>query len=148
MYKLIDFKNLSKEELYLVLKWRNHPNIRVWMYNKKKISMDEHLNFINSLKQNNTKEYFLLKKDDDYIGVIDLNGTYLGIYANPHKKRVGDILLNEIIRYAFDTKKLLFLKAEVYKENKKAIKLYERHGFKLKSQKNNLLTMELENENW
>ena len=71
----------------------------------------------------------------------------MGIYANPDKKRVGDILLNEIIKFAFETKKIKCLKAEVYKINSSATKLYNRFGFKTKKDNGTMLTMELNCEN-
>ena len=43
---LINFTVLNQENIHLVLKWRNHKNIRKWMHNKDIISIDNHLLFI------------------------------------------------------------------------------------------------------
>ena len=69
--KLINFIDLSLEEKIMVLGWRNHPEIRKWMYNQDEIKLEEHLNFIDSLKLRKDKLYFLVKKEDEFIGVID-----------------------------------------------------------------------------
>ncbi len=147
MYENINFIDLNEKQIRLVLSWRNNPVIKKWMFTKDDISFEAHLDFIESLKTNNQKDYFLVKQKDEYLGVIDLNGSFLGIYANPDKKKVGDILLNEIIKFAFETKKIKCLKAEVYKINSSATKLYNRFGFKTKNDDGTMLTMELNFEN-
>lgn len=147
MYKIINFLDLTYEEVELVLSWRNNPHIAKWMHNKKTISMEEHLNFVKSLENNPKKDYFLVKNDNTYLGVIDLNKNYLGIYSNPKETKVGDILLSELIKFAFNVKKLEYLVAEVYTNNRSAIKLYKRFNFKFMFENNQIITMELKNEN-
>lgn len=146
MTEHINFIHLSEEEKKLVLGWRNSPKISLYMHSKE-ISLQEHFDFIESLKGNQKKSYFLVRYDSKNIGVIYLIDDFLGLYANPDLKGIGKILLSEIINFAFETKKLLSLKAEVYKENEKAIKLYEKFGFMIIKEIENLLTMELKNEN-
>lgn len=143
----INFINLNEKEIHLVLSWRNNQDIRKWMYNQNEISLKDHLAFIQKLKTDSKKDYFLIKDENEYLGVVDLNDDYLGIYANPNKKRVGDILLQQIIDFAFKAKKLKILKAIVYEKNLSAIKLYERFGFITQSKKDEMLMMELKNEN-
>ena len=69
--QLLNFIDLELEEKEMILKWRNHPDIRKWMYNQDEIKLEEHLNFIDSLKLRKDKLYFLVKKEDEFIGVID-----------------------------------------------------------------------------
>ena len=144
MCQNINFIDMNEDETKLVHQWRNNPNIRKWMHKKEYISLSSHKNFILSLKNSTTKIYFLVKKDDKYIGVIDLDRSFLGVYANPKMKRVGDILLKRVIEFAFKKKGLPSLRAEVYKKNITAIKLYERFGFKVFKESVNKLIMELE----
>ena len=158
--ELINFINTSLEEKKMILKWRNHPNIKKWMYNQKKISFNSHLNFIKSLKYSKDKIYFLVKMDKEYIGVIDFTKidyknklTYFGLYSNPYSKTtgIGTILLKTIINYAFNVLNMNILKLEVFKTNKKALNLYKKFKFKKTGEKivNNkkVILMELRNEN-
>ena len=62
--KLLNFIDLKLEEKEMILKWRNHPDIRKWMYNQDEIKFEEHLNFIDSLKLRKDKLYFLVKKEE------------------------------------------------------------------------------------
>jgi UDP-4-amino-4,6-dideoxy-N-acetyl-beta-L-altrosamine N-acetyltransferase len=138
---------MSEDEAKMVLSWRNDERIKKWMHTKDDISLESHLKFIKSLKTDKTRDYFIVKDESEYLGVIDLNNQFLGIYANPNRKRVGDILLNTIIEFAFKEKGLKTLKAEVYANNTSAIKLYKRFGFEVMNENGTLLKMELKNEN-
>lgn len=57
-YTITNFINTIDIEKKLILDWRNDENVRKWMVNKNIISYNEHLNYINSLKNNNQKLCF------------------------------------------------------------------------------------------
>lgn len=132
--QLLDFTTLDTGQLTLVLSWRNHPNIRKWMLRDNEISMEEHLCFVQSLKNRPDKRYFLLQKSQDYLGVVDLTninatGAELGIYANPDLHGVGKLLMSALIDYAHETLKLTHLIANVFADNEKAKDLYQKFDF-------------------
>jgi len=133
--ELIDFVDLPQDDKKMVLEWRNDGNIRKWMKTKEKIGLDAHLNFIDVLRKQEDKKYFLVKQRGEAIGVIDFTNinqisTEFGLYAKPHLKGVGKVLMNLIIDYAFHTLKVKTLVAHVFEENKSALKLYQAYGFK------------------
>ena len=136
-----NFIDLSLDEHKKILKWRNSEYVSKWMINKH-ISLDEHLNFVKSLKNSN-KLYFLV----DDIGVIYfiLKDDYaeIGLYKNPDKNRVGKILMKKIIDYGFNHLKLDKLILYVFEDNKKAISLYEKFGFQQIDKRENIIKMEL-----
>ena len=155
---LINFTDLTLKEKKMVLFWRNHFSVKKWMHYNDNITFDNHLAFIDSLKNALDKIYFLVKQDDLYIGVIDftnvdnhLKVSEFGLYANIKLKGMGNILLNSICEYGFNTLQLQRLKAEVYRENGKAVTLYKKFNFKETGTKiiNNkeVICMELKNEN-
>lgn len=138
-YKLKNFINLSDDEIEMIRRWRNSENIRKWMYSEHLISKDEHRKFINSLKTSTDRAYWLVMKDNEYIGVIyftnikwDHRNAYFGIYANPEKKipGVGRILDSLAKNIAFDILNLHTLKLEVIEDNKVVINLHKKFGFK------------------
>ena len=139
--KLLNFIDLKLEEKEMILKWRNHPDIRRWMYNQDEIKFEEHLSFIDSLKSRKDKLYFLVKKEDDFIGVIDFTqlvnkeSVHMGIYSNPNINGNGKILLNKIIDYSFNNLKVKRVFSEVFAENDKAYNLYKKFNFKAISEK-------------
>ena len=134
--KLMNFTELTLEQKEMVLIWRNSSEIRKWMYNQEEIELNDHLNFIESLKSRKDKLYFLVKKDKEYIGVIDFTeiieeeSLHMGIYTNPNIKGNGKILLNKIIDYSFDNLKVKKIYSEVFSQNNKAYELYEKYNFK------------------
>ncbi len=132
---LKNFIELSDDEKKMVLTWRNHSNIRKWMYTQDEISLENHLNFIESLKTRDDKLYFVVEKDEKYIGVIYFynfeNGSCeFGLYSNPALSAVGKILINEIVNYAFNRLNSNLLIAEVLANNERAINLYKKYNFK------------------
>ena len=133
MLELINFTDLTDEQILMILRWRNDERVAKYMKNKS-VSEQEHRNFISNLKNDETKRYFLVKEDSDYIGVIDFvdiaaDSCEFGIYANPELKGKGKILMQTIAEYAAKTLKVGELKSCAYNENEKAIALYRKFGF-------------------
>ncbi len=133
--EMINFIDLTFEEKKMVLEWRNNDNIRKWMIIKEKIELENHLKFIDILSSRVDKKYFLVKQNGKAIGVIDFtninqSSTEFGLYTNPNLRRIGKVLMNLILDYAFETLKVQKLIAYVSKDNSIAIKLYYKYGFK------------------
>lgn len=153
--ELVNFTELSLDEKKMVLKWRNNANIRKWMLNKDEISLQSHLQYIESLKAKTDRLYFLVKKGTQAVGVIDFTNidnceqtADFGVYANPALKGLGNLLMKSIINYAFEILHVKKLTAEVFKDNESGINLYSRHGFKKNNNNENLTCMELKYEDW
>ncbi len=145
--KYTKFQNLSLEEKKEVLKWRNYPEIRKYLFNKDEIPLEDHLKFIESLKKRDDKIY--IKVSD--IGIVNFEikeYIEIGLHKNPEKKGVGKKLLDFALNYAFNELKTKKVFLEVFEENKKAINLYKNFGFREIEKKENLIKMELCYENW
>lgn len=133
--ELINFTDLSLEQKKMILSWRNDERVKWFMYTNNDISLQNHLSFIQTLKNDASKRYFLVKKEDEFIGVIDFTNITkeslsMGLYANPALKGVGKFLLENIISYSFDELKIKKIYAEVFSQNKKAYNIYLKYGFK------------------
>lgn len=159
-YLLIDFVDLNMDEKMMVLAWRNDSSIRVWMNNQEEIALEKHLLFIDSLRDDDTKRYFLVREGNRYIGVVDFTNIdrekrecEIGLYANPFDKvfGVGRVLGRICLDYAFGELKADRLKLEVFSDNQKALNLYNYLGFKEVGKKDFgkrvINYMELEREN-
>ncbi|MDD3342354.1 MAG: UDP-4-amino-4,6-dideoxy-N-acetyl-beta-L-altrosamine N-acetyltransferase [Sulfurospirillaceae bacterium] len=155
---LTNFTTLSDAQKRMILAWRNHENIKTYMYNAHTISEAEHFGFIESLKTRDDKRYFLAQHEGLNIGVIDFNAisthsATLGLYTNPmlHQKGMGSLLMQTIIEYAFETLKVKTLIAEVFDGNQRAKALYEKFGFCEKAHiyvnEKEVICMELTHEN-
>ncbi len=154
--ELIDFIHLNHKEIKMAYSWRNNTNIRKWMFNNKEIPFNEHINFIDNLKLPKFKKikYFLVLEEDNYLGVItfknidlDLKQCEIGLYSNPKKRNLGKVLINQCIEYGFIKIGLSRLIVQVFTDNNKAIKLYNKLNFKEISksiiEKKEIICMEL-----
>jgi len=137
-YEIINFINTNDIEKRLILEWRNSDSVRKWMTNKDIISIEEHLNYVESLKNNKQKLCFLVKENSDYLGIIEFDNinytnksAYFGLNANPNNKKLGiGRILEEVLLYIAKEKLLINkLKLYVFIENKLAINLYKKFGF-------------------
>jgi len=137
--ELLNFSELSKTDVNYVLKMRNHPEIKKWMYNQQDITEAQHFSFIEKLKTDISKEYFLVKQADKIIGSINfvqINQSEkmadFGLYANPFDdlKGAGRILEEVAACYAKDKLNLSVLNLEVFEHNERAINFYNKIGFK------------------
>ena len=146
-YKIKNFTELNNYEKELILKWRNNSLIAKYMLTKN-ISLKAHLKFIDNLKNDNKKRYFLVEN----IGVIyftlhNNNIVEIGLYKNPNKQKVGSKLLKTALEYAFEELKAKKIILYVFENNIKAINLYRKFGFKEINKQKNIIKMELRNEN-
>jgi UDP-4-amino-4,6-dideoxy-N-acetyl-beta-L-altrosamine N-acetyltransferase len=157
MNNMIDFVDINLQEKEMVLSWRNDESIKKWMYDGDDILLDNHLNFIDSLEGIKNKHYMVVKKDDNYLGVVDFTNidfkhkvADFGLYSNPFEKvaGIGRILEEICIKYAFELLKLDTLKLEVFDENEKAKALYTKYNFQKTGMKvmngKDVVCMELE----
>ena len=136
---LKNFINLDIKEMEMVLRWRNNKSVRKWMYLNHIISQDEHIHFIDKLKEDNKNFYWLVKNNvGEYMGVISLNRVdfsnkngYLGIYSNPDSKKsgTGSLLVGCLKELFFERLNFHTLKLEVIAGNEQAVSFYKKSGF-------------------
>lgn len=89
-YRFRNFVQLGIEEKTMILNWRNSNEIRQWMSNTNIIMLEDHLKYIDSLNNRNDRFYWLVYKENEPIGVVDMmNIDYetataeTGYYLNP-----------------------------------------------------------------
>ena len=144
-YTIINFVNTSDVEKKMILDWRNNDNVRKWMLDKKKIDLETHYKYIESLKDNENKLCFIVKNEEVYIGIFEFDEIDLvnktacfGLNASPHThiKGVGSILIKISLYLAQQFLHLDILKLYVNYENKNAVNLYKKFKFAITCEKN------------
>lgn len=127
---------LEKRDLEQVLHWRNHPDIRQYMYNQGIISPDEHLQWFIHTELNPLKHCFIFEKEQEPCGYISIdqyswgNIADWGFYIAPDApKGTGMALGKTAIDYCFNTLKLDKLHGEVIDYNTRSIDYHKRLGF-------------------
>ena len=137
--ELHNYNILDIDEKIFVLDMRNHPDIMKWMHNSSDISKNTHLTFINKLKGDVSRLYFLVKQQGKIIGSINFTNIVrphyveLGIYTNPFDrlKGSGNVLEEAANYFAFEELRVNKLRLEVFSHNKRAINFYNTRGYKL-----------------
>jgi len=88
-----DLTILPKGKIIEVFEARNHPDVRVNMFNKEIISLHEHFSFVENLSADNTSRHFMVSQGEVFVGVVNLRdidwlnkSASFGIYANLLKK--------------------------------------------------------------
>lgn len=137
-FRYKNFVDLTEDEIRMVWEWRNAPEVRLSMYNTDEIPFDSHVRFIENLKNRDDRYYWLVYKDDEAFGVIDLvdvdeyrTKAEFGYYIRPEFQNNG-----EGLNFVYAALKLYFqvgikaLESSVNVENKKAIVIDKYFGSK------------------
>lgn len=140
--KKMELVELDSTHLEMILGWRNSPEVRKNMYTNHVISVEEHFRWFESLRNNETKLYFVFFLNGEACGVIgftDLNVvkkiSSWAFYANPNAVRgTGSLMEFNALDYAFNTLNLYKLRCEVLSFNNAVVKLHLKFGFKLEGQ--------------
>lgn len=134
---LKNFVNLTEDEKKLVWAERNKESIRSKMYNTDIIPLENHLSWIESLKNKLDCKYFLVYFDETPVGVIDFTGISedsceIGDYVFEEYLDLGYGILFEtvILKYAFETLNIKEVRCAVLETNANVYKTHIKYfGF-------------------
>lgn len=89
-YTFINYICLSSDLIHQILEWRNHEEVRQWMYNSDIISYESHVKFVQSLRIREDTYYWLVNYQNNPVGAVYLanvchetNVAELGMYYRP-----------------------------------------------------------------
>lgn len=71
-YRFRNFINLTKVDKLMILRERNHPDVKRWMVTNEDIKEEDHLNFIDSLTKRTDAYYWLIEREGLPIGVLSI----------------------------------------------------------------------------
>ncbi|MEM1318618.1 MAG: UDP-4-amino-4,6-dideoxy-N-acetyl-beta-L-altrosamine N-acetyltransferase [Bacteroidota bacterium] len=127
----LSFTDLDREQSEMVWAWRNHPEIRRWMYNSQPIHLRDHLDYVRQLDRQSQKFYWLVYDEGQAIGVIDIvykeEVPEWGFYLNPEllNSGMGINLMYYALEFFFVTLKLKKLCGYVKMKNINALLLHD-----------------------
>lgn len=137
-YSDVSLRKMLESDLLLVLQWRNSDHVRKNMFTDHIISEQEHFNWFNKIKHDNSKRYFIVEYKTVPFGVTNLTNLdycnktgQLGIYIGENRriKGLGSAALFLTLKIYFEELHFNKIYAEVFAFNKIAIRLYEKFGF-------------------
>lgn len=127
---------MSTFDLERVLTWRNHLNVRRYMYTQHEITLAEHTRWFEQVSKDTSYHLLIFEVDGKPFGFINLhqiaNGNIAdwGFYVAPWAPRgIGKQLGQAALHYAFITLGIHKVCGQVLSYNKPSIRFHHQLGF-------------------
>lgn len=130
---------VEEGDLGYMLSWRNHPEVRKYMYTRHEISLEEHISWWKRTKENKRQKYFMYEYEGVALGVVgfvdidcrNMNCSW-AFYASPDAPRgTGSKMEFLALDFVFKTLGLKKIFCEVLDFNTSVIKLHKKFGFNI-----------------
>ena len=128
---------MQESDLELVLSWRNHIDVRQYMYTQHEISLTEHTNWFNKVSKDDNYNLLIFEIDSKALGFVNIHQIAQGgiadwgFYTSPNApKGTGSKLGEQALDYAFNTLQLHKLCGQALDFNEASIRFHKRLGFK------------------
>lgn len=128
---------MQASDLELVLSWRNHIDIRRYMYTQHEISLEEHTNWFNKVSKDSNYNLLIFEIYNEPLGFVNIHQIAQGgiadwgFYTSPiAPKGTGSKLGEQALDYAFNTLKLHKICGQALDFNLASRKFHKRLGFK------------------
>lgn len=139
--KFVNILKVNDEIQEKVRQWRNKEEIRKYMLSQHIITKKEHLNWIESLKNRNDWEFWVVFVDEIPIGSVYLQnidfknltsewGFYIG-EDNYRGKGISKYILFKLLEFYFEEMKFEILFTNVLSDNIAALNIYRKFNFKI-----------------
>jgi UDP-4-amino-4,6-dideoxy-N-acetyl-beta-L-altrosamine N-acetyltransferase len=135
----VKLKEISYEDLPLVLSWRNQDKIKSVMINDKNVAWHEHLAWFENLQVNADLIVLLFYLDDRPLGLVNFKvdrqnekcewGFYIGAQDAP--RGAGTLMGFAALNYLFYQLNVRKVCAEVLEHNKKSLTFHDKMGFSI-----------------
>lgn len=133
----INIRPMICDDLRQVLNWRNHPDVRRYMYTQHEISFDEHTRWFERAILDDSRHLLMFEIDDVPQGFINIHEVApggiadWGFYVSPDaKKGTGRQLGQAALQHAFSKLGLHKICGQAIAFNKRSIKFHLNQGFR------------------
>lgn len=130
-------RSMTERDLEQVLSWRNHLEVRNYMYTQHEISREEHSRWFARSSQDTARHLLMFEIDGSPMGFINIQQisrggiAEWGFYTAPDApKGTGRALGAAALLYAFETAGLYKLCGRAMAFNKRSIRFHISQGFK------------------
>lgn len=137
MTENLQIRSMAEEDLTMVLAWRNHPEVRRFMFTQHEISLAEHTQWFMRAVQDNSRRLLIVQEQGSPIGYVHFSNVERGgvadwgFYARPDApKGTGRKLGTLALDHAFGQLELHKVFGQAIDTNHASIQFHERLGFK------------------
>ena len=135
--KQLSIRQMTENDLELVLDWRNQEVVRMNMYNYHLITLEEHRDWFEKCKSRLDVVNLMFEIDGQAKGVISFSkidtqsctAEWAFYSGDLNTRGVGTFMELCALKYAFNVLKLRKLNCEVLSFNEKVIKFHKKFGF-------------------
>ena len=137
--KFVDILSVDDELKDKVRRWRNKKKIRKFMLTQHLIGREEHLRWLESLRQKDEQKFWIVFADEIPIGSVylqNINYTQLnsewGFYIGEDAyigKGLGKRIVCKLLKHFFEVMNFDVLSTKVFSDNIVALKLYRKFKF-------------------
>lgn len=127
---------MTNADLEQVLQWRNHPEVRNYMYTTHEIHPEEHRNWFKNSKTNPSIELLIYERAGRAQGFVNITRTRFpevadwGFYLAPDAMKGGGQALGEqALNYAFAELNIHKVCGQVVGNNDRSISFHKKLGF-------------------
>ncbi len=148
MILLKDYTRLTKDENIQLLDLRNQEYVREVSLDEKIIGLDDHLSWLEKLKDDKTKEYYAVYFNGELIGAINLFDIHKDLKWGVFFKQTSSLVIKSIVPlyfldYMFKKFNPLYIYLDVKKDNQNAISFDKNLGFSICNEVENIVTMKM-----
>ena len=134
----MSLRRIEADDLAMVLSWRNHPEVRKYMFSSHEISWEEHKAWFERERTDPAIECFLYTERDRPLGVVtfcplhrEQGNCFWGFYKHPGAPRgIGLKMEYAALEYAFGELGLHKVNSEVIAFNEAVIRMQRKVGFR------------------
>ena len=134
--KKTELRPLQNSDLWMVLEWRNHPDIRKHMYRSTPIEPKEHIHWYEASKDDDAQSLLVYQRDGEPLGFVsfrqshDKDSVHWGFYTAPAApKGTGREMGRIAIEHAFRALAPNKIMGEVLLTNEVSAKYHRSLGF-------------------
>jgi len=127
---------MTADDLAMVLEWRNHPDVRQFMYTQHQISMDEHRQWFERVQADSRKHLLIFEVNAEALGFINFSESASfpvcdwGFYVAPcAPKGTGFKMGTSALTYAFNELSLHKVCGQALSFNQRSISFHLKLGF-------------------
>ncbi|MDD1976826.1 UDP-4-amino-4,6-dideoxy-N-acetyl-beta-L-altrosamine N-acetyltransferase [Pseudomonas tussilaginis] len=134
---VLSIRKMTAGDLDCVLAWRNHPEIRRYMYTQHEITLPEHRGWFERFSSDPRKHLLIFEVNEIAQGFVNINELSFagvadwGFYIAPDAvKGTGRQLGLTALNYAFNTLQLRKICGQALASNERSIKFHHALGFR------------------
>lgn len=128
---------MNPQDIERVLHWRNHPDVRQFMYTRQEIGLKEHTRWFECASRDASRQLLIFEWAGEPLGFINLHAkspggvAEWGFYVAPGApKGVGRRLGEAALQHAFSQANLHKVSGQALAYNERSLRFHRNLGFK------------------